>query len=173
MVGAVYAAKFKNWSYFLQLYSLNIIIRYSDDILSLKDNITEQEKLREDCEEKCDEKRILLQSLCNSIFNLYISFKDVGIQPLKEVTADLEKSELLLQTIFKDMEIIVNRSEVKDEDEDVEESKDILAEDEDQVSLNEDELLPNTYNILFRRSPVPIQGMQLSVPPGIFFSCYS
>lgn len=131
----------------------------SEDLLSIQDQIRNLKEKTLQIEESIKERKIILSTICNSLYNIYSSLEDIGAKILDSLNANPENSLLLVVNLNKEIVILVNKCKIEEED-NLEPDVNDLVPEQDEIDEMED-ALPELYNAFVRHSPLPSDGPSL------------
>lgn len=141
--------------------------------MKLKREIQEEQDHKETFSKQIEETRETLEKICRALYNIYVSLNAVGIKPIL-MEPDPENGEKILTILQCDFEKIITAVEEHDVEQVQENDNETTATNEEEIeqnkeqdeSLTEEMLLPQTYNILLRRMPVPSGQLTVPMPIG-------
>lgn len=131
----------------------------SEDLLLIQNRIQTLVEKTLQIEESIKERKRILSTICNSLYNIYSSLKEIGVKISDSVNPNPENSLLLIVTVHNEIVILVDKCKVEDGD-NLEPDVNEFTPEQDEVDEMED-ALPELYNVFVRRSPLPSDGPSL------------
>lgn len=157
-----------------------IFFRSNESIQRIKSEIKLQQDLQEKYEMEYNETEKTLKTIIQVLFNIYISLRELGIKP-QNIPRDMENGERMIGLLHAELKKIVDFDDARREEEVVVEKEVVEGEKEEELVQEKPEepvyypdemLLPPTYNIILRRTPVLPEQIGTPAPVGKLGECF-
>lgn len=162
--------------YFRAFYLTNhnhYFFRNNEKIQECKEKIQEQIELTKKAKEEHEELKRIMKMIIEYLSNIYIRLREFGIKP-QSLPRDTENGEKLVNLLQTEMTKIVDYFEEREKEKAelvVEETEVEEGEVEEPIEYSDEMLLPPTYNIILRRTPVLPEQVGMPAPVGKLGKC--